>query len=41
ELRESLRIYVLLGRLRKKILAQYPHVVITTGRGEGYLVVLR
>ncbi len=37
ELRESHTIDVLMGRLRKKIQAQYPQDVITTVRGQGYL----
>ncbi len=37
ELRESHTIDVLMGRLRKKIQAQYPQEVITTVRGQGYL----
>ncbi|MEW7950989.1 two-component system response regulator PhoP, partial [Enterobacter hormaechei subsp. xiangfangensis] len=41
ELRESHTIDVLMGRLRKKIQAQYPHDVITTVRGQGYLFELR
>ena len=41
ELRESHTIDVLMGRLRKKIQAQYPHEVITTVRGQGYLFELR
>ena len=36
ELRESHTIDVLMGRLRKKIQAGYPHEVITTVRGQGY-----
>lgn len=32
---------VLMGRLRKKIQAQYPQEVITTVRGQGYLFELR
>ncbi|OON40656.1 two-component system response regulator PhoP [Izhakiella australiensis] len=36
ELRESHTIDVLMGRLRKKMLAQYPTDVITTVRGQGY-----
>lgn len=36
ELRESHTIDVLMGRLRKKILAVYPQDVITTVRGQGY-----
>lgn len=36
ELRESHTIDVLMGRLRKKILAEYRHEVITTIRGQGY-----
>lgn len=36
ELRESHTIDVLMGRLRKKIQAHYPHEVITTVRGQGY-----
>ncbi|HAZ7847527.1 TPA: winged helix-turn-helix domain-containing protein, partial [Escherichia coli O25b:H4-ST131] len=31
----------LMGRLRKKIQAQYPQEVITTVRGQGYLFELR
>ena len=38
ELRESHTIDVLMGRLRKKIQAQYPDDVITTVRGQGYLL---
>ena len=41
ELRESHTIDVLMGRLRKKIQAQYPQEVITTVRGQGYLFELR
>ena len=41
ELRESHTIDVLMGRLRKKIQAQYPQDVITTVRGQGYLFELR
>ncbi|MFQ8717602.1 MAG: two-component system response regulator PhoP [Enterobacter hormaechei] len=41
ELRESHTIDVLMGRLRKKIQAQYPHDVIPTVRGQGYLFELR
>ncbi len=41
ELRESHTIDVLMGRLRKKIQAQYPEDVITTVRGQGYLFELR
>ena len=41
ELRESHTIDVLMGRLRKKIQAQYPDDVITTVRGQGYLFELR
>lgn len=41
ELRESHTIDVLMGRLRKKIQAQYPDEVITTVRGQGYLFELR
>ncbi len=37
ELRESHTIDVLMGRLRKKIQAEYPQDVITTVRGQGYL----
>ncbi|SFM92375.1 two-component system, OmpR family, response regulator PhoP [Izhakiella capsodis] len=36
ELRESHTIDVLMGRLRKKMLSQYPTDVITTVRGQGY-----
>lgn len=36
ELRESHTIDVLMGRLRKKVQAEYPHEVITTVRGQGY-----
>lgn len=36
ELRESHTIDVLMGRLRKKMQANYPHEVITTVRGQGY-----
>ncbi|PIJ51962.1 two-component system response regulator PhoP [Erwinia sp. OLTSP20] len=36
ELRESHTIDVLMGRLRKKMLAEYPADVITTVRGQGY-----
>ncbi|PLR41470.1 two-component system response regulator PhoP [Chimaeribacter californicus] len=36
ELRESHTIDVLMGRLRKKMQAGYPHEVITTVRGQGY-----
>ncbi|RWR01884.1 transcriptional regulator [[Pantoea] beijingensis] len=36
ELRESHTIDVLMGRLRKKILTEYPADVITTVRGQGY-----
>ncbi|CAK9884712.1 MAG: Virulence transcriptional regulatory protein PhoP [Candidatus Erwinia impunctatus] len=36
ELRESHTIDVLMGRLRKKILAEYPHEVVNTVRGLGY-----
>ncbi len=36
ELRESHTIDVLMGRLRKKILAEYPKDVITTVRAQGY-----
>lgn len=36
ELRESHTIDVLMGRLRKKIQAEYPLDVITTVRGQGY-----
>ncbi|AIR66029.1 two-component system response regulator PhoP [Cedecea neteri] len=36
ELRESHTIDVLMGRLRKKIQAEYPQEVITTVRGQGY-----
>ncbi len=36
ELRESHTIDVLMGRLRKKIQAEYPGEVITTVRGQGY-----
>ncbi|MBJ3815454.1 two-component system response regulator PhoP [Shimwellia pseudoproteus] len=36
ELRESHTIDVLMGRLRKKIQAQFPNDVITTVRGQGY-----
>ncbi len=38
ELRESHTIDVLMGRLRKKIQAQYPQEVITTVRGQGLSV---
>ncbi|TPV79465.1 two-component system response regulator PhoP [Klebsiella pneumoniae] len=41
ELRESHTIDVLMGRLRKKIQAEYPQDVITTVRGQGYLFELR
>ncbi|MGS9059295.1 winged helix-turn-helix domain-containing protein, partial [Salmonella enterica subsp. enterica serovar Infantis] len=41
DLRESPTIDVLMGRLRKKIQALYPHDVITTVRGPGYRVELR
>jgi two-component system response regulator PhoP len=41
ELRESHTIDVLMGRLRKKILAEYPHEAITTVRGQGYRFDLR
>lgn len=41
ELRENHTIDVLMGRLRKKIQAQYPQEVITTVRGQGYLFELR
>ncbi|NIH11554.1 MAG: two-component system response regulator PhoP [Serratia symbiotica] len=36
ELRESHTIDVLMGRLRKKVQAEYPQDVITTVRGQGY-----
>ncbi|WP_127958274.1 two-component system response regulator PhoP [Serratia microhaemolytica] len=36
ELRESHTIDVLMGRVRRKIQAEYPHEVITTVRGQGY-----
>lgn len=36
ELRESHTIDVLMGRLRKKLQAEYPDEVITTVRGQGY-----
>ncbi|PVZ88000.1 two-component system response regulator PhoP [Serratia sp. S1B] len=36
ELRESHTIDVLMGRLRKKLQAEYPQEVITTIRGQGY-----
>ncbi len=36
ELRESHTIDVLMGRLRKKMQADYPYEVITTVRGQGY-----
>ncbi|VDZ64251.1 Transcriptional regulatory protein phoP [Serratia odorifera] len=36
ELRESHTIDVLMGRLRKKLQAEYPQEVITTVRGQGY-----
>ncbi|EOI3557307.1 two-component system response regulator PhoP [Cronobacter dublinensis] len=41
ELRESHTIDVLMGRLRKKIQAQYPGEAITTVRGQGYRFDLR
>ncbi|RJT26872.1 two-component system response regulator PhoP [Buttiauxella izardii] len=41
ELRESHTIDVLMGRLRKKIQAEYPHEAITTVRGQGYRFDLR
>ena len=41
ELRESHTIDVLMGRLRKKILVEYPHDAITTVRGQGYRFDLR
>jgi len=41
ELRESHTIDVLMGRLRKKILAEHPVDVITTVRGQGYRFDLR
>ncbi|MDU6412598.1 MAG: two-component system response regulator PhoP [Yersiniaceae bacterium] len=41
ELRESHTIDVLMGRLRKKMQAGYPHEVITTVRGQGYRFDLR
>jgi two-component system response regulator PhoP len=41
ELRESHTIDVLMGHLRKKIQAQYPHEAIATVRGQGYLFELR
>lgn len=41
KLRESHTIDVLMGRLRKKIQAEYPQDVITTVRGQGYLFELR
>ena len=41
ELLESNTIDFLMGRLRKKIQAQYPQEVITTVRGQGYLFELR
>ena len=40
-LRSSQNIDVVMGRLRKKIQAQYPQEVITTVRGQGYLFELR
>jgi two-component system response regulator PhoP len=36
ELRESHTVDVLMGRLRKKLQAEYPTDVITTVRGQGY-----
>ncbi|ELQ6149477.1 two-component system response regulator PhoP [Cronobacter turicensis] len=41
ELRESHTIDVLMGRLRKKIQAEYPGEAITTVRGQGYRFDLR
>lgn len=41
ELRESHTIDVLMGRLRKKMQAEYPHDAITTVRGQGYRFDLR
>ena len=41
ELRESHTIDVLMGRLRKKIQAEYADDVITTVRGQGYRFDLR